>query len=144
MHNYSLRQFGRTILTIAGILLLVIFGSRAASQATSLSAVGGQPNHSLYPIALTASQLVSIARTSSQHSAAQSYEVAVAEGDTSENQVASQPSEDTEKVAKAAGKLKQTAAQLADEAKSKISDTTQTAKQDEDSSRQDLLQLGVK
>lgn len=42
MQHFGLRQFGRTMFTIAGIVLLIIFGARAASQASSLTAVGGE------------------------------------------------------------------------------------------------------
>lgn len=46
-HKFGLREFGRTVLTVVGIVLLVIFGARAASQASSLTAVGGQPKQLL-------------------------------------------------------------------------------------------------
>jgi hypothetical protein len=42
MHHFRLRRFGRTLFTITGIALLIIFGARAASQAGSLAAVGGE------------------------------------------------------------------------------------------------------
>lgn len=42
MQHSGLREISRIILTIAGIVLLLVFGSRAASQATSIAAVGGQ------------------------------------------------------------------------------------------------------
>lgn len=38
---------GRTVLTIIGIVLLIIFGMRAASQASSLAAAGGQSKHNV-------------------------------------------------------------------------------------------------
>lgn len=119
MHNYSLRQFGRTILTITGILLLVIFGGRAASQATSLSAVGGQTKHTVYPIALTASQLVAIAETGTRYSLANSYTV-ISPGANEAKE--SKPSKDNLKIANMSGRAKQAVAQLANEAESKVSD----------------------
>ena len=49
MQHSGIRQIGRTLLTLAGILLLIIFGTRAASQATSLAAVGGQAKKTALP-----------------------------------------------------------------------------------------------
>ena len=40
MQQSTFRGFGKTVLTILGIVLLLIFGTRAASQASSLAAVG--------------------------------------------------------------------------------------------------------
>ena len=40
--KFGLREFGRTVLTVTGIVLLIVFGARAASQASSLAAVGGK------------------------------------------------------------------------------------------------------
>jgi len=41
--NFGIREFGRTILTVTGIILLLLFGVRAASQASSLEPVRGKP-----------------------------------------------------------------------------------------------------
>jgi len=41
MHRPAFFGFARTVLTVVGIGLLIIFGVRAASQASSLTAVGG-------------------------------------------------------------------------------------------------------
>lgn len=41
MQRSVFHGFGKTLLTIIGIVLLIIFGTRAASQASSLAAVGG-------------------------------------------------------------------------------------------------------
>lgn len=51
MHQHTgLRQVGRTILTITGIVLLIIFGARAASQASNLAAVGGKTKQGIATI----------------------------------------------------------------------------------------------
>ncbi|HET7320634.1 MAG TPA: hypothetical protein VFI84_03585 [Candidatus Saccharimonadales bacterium] len=143
MQNYSLRQFGRTILTITGILLLVIFGSRAASQATSLSAVGGQTKHSLFPIALTASQLVAIAGMSTQHTATSAYELAAVTS-ASGNELQSNTTEQGNGVAKAASHIKKAASQLADETEGDVTAATQAATQGNASPQKGILQTDVK
>lgn len=144
MHNYSLRQFGRTILTIAGIILLVIFGSRAASQATSLSAVGGQTKHSQYPIALTASQLVAIAGTETQHDTAGAYGVAILDSSASGNLASDQGVEDNNAAVKIAGQVKQAASQLIDGNEGEVSNTIQAIKPDKSNTQQTILQTDVK
>lgn len=50
MQHFGLRQFSRAIFTIAGIVLLIIFGARAASQAGSLAAAGGQAKRATIPL----------------------------------------------------------------------------------------------
>jgi hypothetical protein len=52
MHRPAFFGFARTVLTVVGIGLLIIFGVRAASQASSLAAVGGsEAKRSKLPIA---------------------------------------------------------------------------------------------
>src|SRR4051794_38002245 len=47
MQHTGLGQLSKTILTITGLMLLIIFGTRAASQASSVAAVGGQTKKSV-------------------------------------------------------------------------------------------------
>ena len=75
MQHSGLRQFSRTILTVVGILLLIIFGTRAASQASSLTAVGGRPKPSSFPVALPASRFAEAVTDARANEYAVSYKL---------------------------------------------------------------------
>lgn len=60
MQNFGIRQISRTILTVVGIVLLIVFGIRAAGQASDYTAVHGRINQSSSPVSLSIHQLATI------------------------------------------------------------------------------------
>jgi hypothetical protein len=124
MQHYGLRQFGRTILTITGILLLVIFGTRAASQATSLTAVGGQPKHFVYPVSLTAPQLVALAAANPATSSPVFFSALDSANDQAatdtQPETPSATNNETAKVAAVTKNLEKDANELADQSKDNV------------------------
>lgn len=96
MQHSGIRQVGRTLLTLAGILLLIIFGTRAASQATSLAAVGGQTKKAALPILYGPTQLTLLSSDSLKWVA--SRPVATSDTDTSESYAPTTQSKTSEQV----------------------------------------------
>jgi len=148
MQHYGLRQFGRTVLTIAGIILLVIFGTRAASQANSVTAVGGESKkHTVYPISLTAPQLVAISAAPASGQRIVSY---IAPGSEvtnfpiAEHATATQSGEIKNKVATATKHVKGAASKLKDEVADITSSSISQSKTDIPKPQHDLAETDVK
>ena len=61
MHsNFGFRELSRVVLTVVGIILLLVFGARAASQASSVTAVGGQAKEAVAVFRLRAYTLATL------------------------------------------------------------------------------------
>jgi hypothetical protein len=99
--NFSFRELTRTVLTVTGLILLIIFGSRAASQASSITAVRGQPARAVFGAGFALGELQIMNNKVSLSASARSSTSA------SENFVATDPSRGAkQRVAKEAKKTR--------------------------------------
>lgn len=95
--NFGFRELTKTVLTITGLLLLVIFGTRAASQASSIAAVRGEPTRAVFGAGVTLGKLQVLPSATDSLSSAPSSGIMGSKSEAEDTAVASNRPDDQAK-----------------------------------------------